>query len=120
MPPRKATGASSTSFWSLVLTSTENGFTIHYALMSGNESIVRYVLDKGAVIDDSNIAWGLIIRAIRHELTGLVPLLLEKGADLNPPSPSHSPAAEAFENAPKEIFKILMDHGAAFVMTFTP
>jgi ankyrin repeat protein len=92
----------------------ENGLIIHYALMSGNESIVRHVLDKGAVIDDSNIAWGSIIRAIKHELTGLLPLLLEKGADVNPPSPSHSPAAEAFENAPKKIFKMLMDHGAAF------
>jgi ankyrin repeat protein len=91
-----------------------DGFTIHYALMSGNESIVRHVLDKGAVIDDSNIAWGSIVRAIKHELTGLLPLLLEKGADVNPPSPSHSPAAEAFENAPKKIFKMLMDHGAAF------
>jgi ankyrin repeat protein len=92
----------------------ENGFTIHYALMSGNESIVRHVLDKGAVIDDSNIAWGSIIRAINHKLTGLIPLLLEKGADLNPPSPGHSPATEAFENAPENIFKMLMDRGAAF------
>ena len=31
---------------------------IHYALMSGNESIVRHVLDKGAGISDSNTAWG--------------------------------------------------------------
>jgi ankyrin repeat protein len=92
----------------------ENGFTIHYALMSGNESIVRHVLDKGAVIDDSKVAWGSIIRAIKHKLTGLIPLLLEKGADLNPPSPGHSPVAEAFENAPKEVFKMMMDHGAAF------
>jgi ankyrin repeat protein len=92
----------------------ENGFTIHYALMSGNESIVRHVLDEGAAIDDSNIACGSIIRAIEHKLTGLIPLLLEKGADLNPPSSSRSPAAEAFENAPKEIFKMLMDQGAAF------
>jgi ankyrin repeat protein len=92
----------------------KDGFTIHYALMSGNESIVRHVLDKGAVISDSNTARGSIVRAIKHKLTGLIPLLLEKGADLNPPSPSRSPAAEAFENAPKEIFKMLMDHGAAF------
>ena len=60
----------------------ENGFTIHYALMSGNESIVRHVLDKGAVISDSNTTWGSIVRAIKHKLTGLIPLLLEKGADL--------------------------------------
>jgi ankyrin repeat protein len=96
----------------------ENGFTIHYALMSGNESIVRHVLDKGAVIDDSNIAWGSIIRAIRHELTGLIPLLLEKGADLNPPSPSYSPAAEAFKNVTEKTFKMLMDHGATFSNDF--
>jgi ankyrin repeat protein len=57
----------------------ENGFIVHYALMSGNESIVKHVLDEGAIIDDSNIAWGSIIRAIKHELTGLIPLLLEKG-----------------------------------------
>jgi ankyrin repeat protein len=92
----------------------ENGFTIHYALMSGNESIVRHVLDKGAVISDSNTTWGSIVRAIKHKLTGLIPLLLEKGADLNPPSTSFSPAAEAFKNAPKEIFKMLMDRGAVF------
>jgi hypothetical protein len=92
----------------------ENGFTVHCALMSGNEFIVKHVLDEGTVIDDSNIAWGSIIRAIKHELTSLIPLLLEKRADLNPPSPSHSPAAKAFSNAPKEIFKMLMDHGAAF------
>jgi ankyrin repeat protein len=92
----------------------ENGFTIHYALMSGNESIVRHVLDKGAVISDSNTTWGSIVRAIKHKLTGLIPLLLEKGADLNPPSTSFSPAAQAFKNAPKEIFKMLMDRGAVF------
>jgi ankyrin repeat protein len=92
----------------------KDGFTIHYALMSGDESIARHVLDKGAVISDSSTARGSIVRAIKHKLTGLIPLLLEKGADLNPPSPSRSPAAEAFENAPKEIFNMLMDHGAAF------
>ena len=39
----------------------KDGFTIHYALMSGNESIVRHVLDKGAVISDSNTTWGSIV-----------------------------------------------------------
>jgi ankyrin repeat protein len=92
----------------------DNGFVIHYALMSGDESIVRHVLDKGAVIDDSDLGWGSIIRAIEHKLTGLIPLLLEKGAVLNPPPDKHSPAAEAFENAPKEVFKMLMDRGAVF------
>jgi ankyrin repeat protein len=92
----------------------DNGFVIHYALMSGDESIVKHVLDKGAVIDDSDLDWGSIIRAIKHKLTGLIPLLLDKGAVLNPPPDKHSPAAEAFKNAPKEIIKMLMDRGAVF------
>lgn len=92
----------------------DNGFVIHYALMSGNELIVRHVLDKGAVIDDSDLGWGSIIRAIKHKLTGLIPLLLEKGAVLNPSPDKHSPAAEAFESAPKEVFRMLMDCGAVF------
>lgn len=97
----------------------ENGSTIDYALMSGNESIVRYFLDKGAAIHDSETDCGSIRRAILYELTDLIPLLLEKGADLNPPSKRCSTAAEAFENAPKEIFKMLMDQGAVFSNDFS-
>lgn len=59
------------------------GSTIHYALPSGDESVVRFVLDNGELVDDSSPSCSTLCNAIQFDLIDLVPLLLEKGADVN-------------------------------------
>ena len=91
----------------------DEGFVVHYALKSRDESLVKYLLQRGAVIDDSNHS--TIRNAISSKLTGLIPLLLESGADINRTADGISAPAWAFYkwNNEKETFRLLMDRGAA-------
>ena len=61
--------------------------------MSGDESIVRQILDEVAMINDSSLDGGSIITAIDHKLTKLIPLLHASGTVLNPPAEKYLPAA---------------------------
>jgi hypothetical protein len=92
----------------------EHGYTIHYALMSREESVVRHLLDKGAAINDSDVVPGSIAMAILYKLSHIVPLLLDNGASLDESLSGRSPLALAFEHDHKEIFKLLLDRGAKF------
>ena len=89
------------------------GFVIHYALKSRDEFLVKHLLQEGAVIDDSKHS--TIINAISARLPGLIPLLLENGADINGTADDISPPAWAFYkwNNQKEAFRLLMDRGAS-------
>src|SRR2546421_6517663 len=92
----------------------EKGSTIHYALLSTDESVVRFVLDNGALVDDSSPSRSTLCKAIRFALVDLVPLLLEKGADVNKEELSWTPVALAFSKKRTELVKMLMAHGATF------
>lgn len=88
------------------------GSTIHYALLSGDESIAKFVLDHGALVDDSTPGCSTLCKAIQFGLIDLVPLLLEKGADVNKEEGDWTPVTLAFSKERKELVKLLMDHGA--------
>jgi ankyrin repeat protein len=92
----------------------KDGFVIHYALNSRDESLVKHLFEKDAVVDDSRPP-STIETALRSKLAGLIPLLLEKGADINGTGEGISLPAWAlygFNNS-KEAFKLLIDRGAA-------
>lgn len=90
------------------------GSTIHYALLSRDESVFRFVLDKGALVDDSSPSHSTLCKAIRCDLTDLVSLLLESGADANKEEGRWSPVTLAFNRKRKELVRLLVDHGATF------
>jgi ankyrin repeat protein len=92
----------------------EEGSTIHYALLSRDESVVRFALENGALVDDSSPNNSTLCKAIQFNLTNLVPLLLEKGADVNKESGNWTPVSKAFSRKRKELVKLLIDHGATF------
>lgn len=92
----------------------KEGSTIHYALLSGDESIVRFFLDYGATVDDSCPGHSTLCKAIRRGLIDLVPLLLEKGADVNQKEGNWTPVALAFSRKRKDLVKLFIDHGATF------
>jgi ankyrin repeat protein len=92
----------------------KHGSTIHYALLSGDEAVARFVLDNGALVDDSSPSCSTLCKAIRFDLVDLVPLLLEKGADVNKEEGNWTPVTLAFSKKRKELVKLLMDHGATF------
>jgi len=90
------------------------GSTIHYALLSRDESVVRFVLDNGAFVDDSSPSHSTLCKAIQCDLTDLVPLLLERGANVNKKEGNWSPVTMAFSKKRTEVVRLLMDHGATF------
>jgi len=88
----------------------DRGHAIHYALLSQDEDIVKYILKKGAPIRDSDELWFSSIRqALIAKLGRLVPLLLEHGADINALSP-----AEALQHWSRDenVYKMLLKRGA--------
>jgi len=95
----------------------EYGSVPHYAILSKDESVVKYILNKGSVIDDSKKQMGILARAIRANIAHLVPLLLEKGADPNQTFEGKSAISLAIEENKRDIFEVLVDHGAKFADT---
>ncbi|KAI9772775.1 MAG: hypothetical protein M1839_002320 [Geoglossum umbratile] len=92
----------------------EGGSTIHYALHSRNESVVRFIMDNGALLDDSFPGLSILCKAIKSGLLDLVPLLLEKGANVNKEESSWTPVALAFSKKRRDVVELLMDRGANF------
>lgn len=74
----------------------EGGYTLHYALRSGNREVVDVVLEHGVAVNDLVPDQGLLATAIRMGLSDLVPVLLENGVSLNHTEQGNSPLAAAF------------------------
>jgi ankyrin repeat protein len=92
----------------------KRGSTIHYALLSRDESVARLVLDNGTLLDDSFPGLSILCQAIESGLIDLIPLLLEKGANANKEEGSWTPVALAFSKKRKDVVELLMDRGATF------
>ncbi|KAF3931705.1 Ankyrin-1 [Dactylella cylindrospora] len=89
------------------------GTTLHYALMSRKEPVVRYLLENGAKVDDSPPDCSLLCRALSARLTGLIPDLIKLGADVNKKDLYGStPLASAMIEGTEEDVQLLLSHGA--------
>jgi ankyrin repeat protein len=95
----------------------EEGNTLEYAIQSRNEAIVRYFLDRGVDVtgsfDNPEKRWeSPVCKAIRYKQTDLVPLLLDKGADVNGNGPNGSALQTALNWDADGVVGILLDRGA--------
>ena len=90
----------------------ENGYVIHYALESGDESMAMYVLDRGAHLDESLPTHSIMVRAIRCGKLSLLPVLVEKGADISACSPAL--ALSRWSKKDRSVYQWLIDNGARF------
>lgn len=92
-----------------------NGTTIEYAIRSGDESVVRYLLDKGATVMEPDSRGSPVCMAIFYSMKKIIPLLLQKGADINKPggSPAVLPTVAAWQRGDEETMQFLIDHGAS-------
>jgi ankyrin repeat protein len=57
----------------------EDGFTLHYAIYSGDKTMVEFFLEAGVNVDDSVRGNSILVKAVRMGLSEMVPILLEKG-----------------------------------------
>jgi ankyrin repeat protein len=93
----------------------EYGSTLHYALRSKDASVVKYVLDNGAEVDDTCPDQSLLCKAVEFGLDDLIPLLLAKGADVAKTENSWTALGTAFTKGKRDSVQLLLDHGAAYV-----
>ncbi|KAK3361270.1 ankyrin repeat-containing domain protein [Lasiosphaeria ovina] len=89
----------------------DDGFVIHYAIQSADKSMVRHVLQKGALIDDSRPYCSSLQRAISGHKNDLIPLLLDSGADIIAVSPAR---AMNRWGKNREAYTVLIERGAVF------
>ncbi|KAK0717813.1 ankyrin repeat-containing domain protein [Lasiosphaeria miniovina] len=89
----------------------DDGFVIHYAVQSADKSMVRHVLQKGALIDDSRPYCSSLQRAVSGHKNDLIPLLLDSGADIRAVSPAR---AMNRWGKNREAYAILIEQGAVF------
>ncbi len=89
---------------------------LHYAVVSGNVDLVRYLLEQSAYIDaQSPNATTPLMMAARQKLPSLAELLIEEGADPTPRNQSGLSAADYFErNGDTEHAKWLRERARAF------
>jgi len=90
-----------------------HGSTIHYALMSRNESMIRFFLDNGVeVVDTENQS--CLCKALLYGKKDLLPELLERGAEVNQRQSGNTALGFAFKEEDEETVQFLLQHGAAF------
>jgi ankyrin repeat protein len=92
----------------------KEGGTVHYALSSGNESMVRFLLDNGVKISDSDPEHSVLCKALQPGLNHLLPVLLEKGAEVDQTRFAKTALGHSFENDDHDTMQLLLDHGASF------
>jgi ankyrin repeat protein len=94
---------------------SSSGTTIQHAIRSGDESVARYLLDKGANVVEPDSPGSPVCLAIFYGMKGILPLLLQKGADINKPggSPAVPPTVAAWQGGDEETMEFLVDHGAS-------
>ncbi|KAH8680795.1 ankyrin repeat-containing domain protein [Xylariales sp. PMI_506] len=87
----------------------DDGFVLHYAIESADESMVNYVLERGALIKDSIDSYSSIDVALKCRRGSIIPLLLENGADINACSPARGMLRFSKD---KTSYRMLIDQGA--------
>jgi len=92
----------------------EEGGTVHYALSSGDERMVGFVLDNGAKISDSDPEHSILCKALRPGLKALLPALLKNGAEIDQTRFAKTALGHSFENDDHDTIQFLLDHGADF------
>jgi uncharacterized protein len=91
------------------------GSTVHYALLSGYELIVKFLLNTGVDVVDSIPGQSTLCKALRFGMKDLLPVLLKKGADINEADSRGTTALGiAFERDDHETVDFLLNNGAAF------
>ncbi|KAK3389389.1 ankyrin repeat-containing domain protein [Podospora didyma] len=88
-----------------------NGYVIHYAIASGDASMVQYVLQKGAFVDDSSTGHCSIWSAVRYKKAQLIPLLKSKGAKIKSVSPAFAMSRWWKDKAS---YRMLIEEGCTF------
>ncbi|KAH7019752.1 ankyrin repeat-containing domain protein [Ilyonectria destructans] len=86
----------------------DEGYVIHYAIRSTDESMVKHVLDRGATIDDSVEHCSSIQKAASGNRGFLVQLLLDHGADIRACSPAEAMGSWKKDKA---TYRLLIERG---------
>lgn len=86
----------------------DEGYVIHYAIRSTDESMAKHVLDRGATIDDSVEHCSSIQKAASGNRGFLVPLLLDHGADIRACSPAEAMGSWKKDKA---TYRLLIERG---------
>jgi ankyrin repeat protein len=92
----------------------ENGDLVQYALFSRAESIVRFVLEQGARISEKEPGVSAIWKAVRFQMPGLIPLLLESGAQVDATEQGETGLGLAWLGGHDDTVAVLESHGAGF------
>jgi ankyrin repeat protein len=95
----------------------EDGSTVDYAIESEDQSIAQFVLDHGAECSELQIESSypsVLFKAVKHKMSGFIPVLLARGADLNKTEYGWTALGYAWHNGDNESGRMLQSHGAAF------
>ncbi|KAI9150697.1 Glutathione transporter [Paramyrothecium foliicola] len=90
------------------------GSTLHYGILSQKEEIVKFLISKGAIADDTTNDNSLLYKAMMNDLKAFVPQLIKLGANVNAPERGQSPLITAFQLKHMDIFLSLREAGAHF------
>ncbi len=90
----------------------KDGYVIHYALQSDDSSMASFVLDRGAIVDDSSAGNSSLATAMRCGKCTVIPLLVERGADVNACSPALS--LDRWSEKDHVAYHFLIQKGASF------
>ncbi len=96
------------------------GETLLCGFESHDRPTVDLLLDRGAKIaDDASRRCSVICEAIAHDMEDLVPLLIERGADVNFLESTRSPLGLAIAYSKREVVDLLQPHMARLGETDT-
>ena len=95
------------------LESSHQRATLHYGILSKDRKVVEFLLQNGAIVDPVD-SFSSICKAIQSDLSEIVPLLIENGANVNASEDAESPLSAAWRIKNFDLVELLSKHGAHF------